>query len=99
MYIYNNACMKMKPYTPIDYEYLTKLSGLLALFTGRSEATISDKIVGHARLFSRLKDGRGCNAHTYQNVMDWFSGNWPADLEWPADVPRPDVPSKERKAS
>lgn len=91
--------MKNRSYTPVDYDYLTTLSEMLSQFTGRSEATISTKIVGQARLFSRLKAGRGCNAHTYQNVMDWFSANWPADLEWPADVPRPDLPSERKKVS
>ena len=88
----------MKSYTAIDYEYLTKKSGFLAQFTDRSEATISDKIVGHVRLFLRLKDGGGCTAQTYQNVMDWFFENWPADREWPAVVPRPDISFQERRA-
>tara|TARA_R110002124_G_scaffold122845_8_gene281494 strand:- start:117 stop:416 length:300 start_codon:yes stop_codon:yes gene_type:complete len=99
MYIYNIGVMTKQPYTPIDYQYLTQLADLLARFSGRSEATISQKIVGHARLFSRLNSGSGCNAHTYQNAMNWFSEHWPADLEWPADIPRPDVSRNERKAS
>ena len=91
--------MSTQSYTPISYHYLISLAEMLSQFTGRSEATISTKIVGQARLFARLRSGHGCNAHTYQNVMEWFSENWPADLEWPADIPRPDPVASERKAS
>jgi hypothetical protein len=91
--------MKKKTYTPIDYGYLIQLGARLAQFRARSEATVSQWIVGHARLFSRLKAGRGCNAHTYQDAMDWFSQNWPADLEWPTDIPRPEQSSIARKVS
>ena len=27
----------------------------------------------------------------YRWVLAWFWDNWPEDLAWPADVPRPDV--------
>ncbi len=55
----------------------------------RSEATLSNRIVGHARLFSRLRAHKGCTLETAHTVHVWFSDNWPADLAWPRDIPRP----------
>lgn len=73
----------------IDYGHLILLAENLAQHLQRSEATISTKIVGHARLFSRLRQGAGCNAHTYRDALQWLHDNWPADLEWPASIPFP----------
>jgi hypothetical protein len=68
---------------------LTQLAETLSAHSGRSEATISNKAAGNATLFERLRTGKGCNIRTAQKVLDWFSDNWPVDLQWPADVPRP----------
>lgn len=27
----------------------------------------------------------------FQEIHMWFHENWPDDLEWPADIPRPQV--------
>ncbi|MEP4986287.1 MAG: hypothetical protein ABJV68_01095 [Paracoccaceae bacterium] len=50
---------------------------------------MSNKAAGNATLFERLRGGKGCTIQTAQRAMVWFSENWPADLEWPADIPRP----------
>ena len=96
-----NICISMHmstlAYIPIDYDHLICLSAQMADHVDRSEATLSTWCVGHARLFSRLRDGKGCNAHTYRDALEWFSDNWPEDLTWPADVPRPDPTQKARK--
>lgn len=65
------------------------LAATLADHTGRSEATLSNKAAGNATLFERLRDGKGCNILTAEKVLEWFAANWPADLEWPRDIPRP----------
>lgn len=75
--------------THIDYAHLTRLAGIMAQHVGLSEATISTKIVGHARLFSRLRSGAGCTAYTYRDALVWFFDNWPLDLEWPVEIPVP----------
>lgn len=50
--------------------------------------------------FRRMKEeDAGCTLRTYEKLVLWFSTNWPADLEWPEDVPRPDVDDKMRRAS
>ena len=65
---------------------------------GRSEATISNHAVGHARLFSRVRGGKGLVPNTYDRAIQWFSDNWPADLPWPADIPRPACTKQEDAA-
>lgn len=73
----------------MQLNHLTILAEAFAKHTDRSEATVSNLVVSHARLFKRLRDGKGCSVATYNNVMAWFSKNWPEDLEWPSDIPRP----------
>ncbi|PKP85846.1 MAG: hypothetical protein CVT80_00480 [Alphaproteobacteria bacterium HGW-Alphaproteobacteria-2] len=68
---------------------LIVLASRYAEQVGRSEATVSNWIVGHARLFERLRGGKGTTIRTYHRVLQWFSDHWPADLPWPSGIPRP----------
>lgn len=77
-------------------EQLIRLAGAMAAHIDRSEQTLSNKIVGHARLFSRLRANLGCTIETAHKAHVWFSENWPADLAWPRDIPRP---SKSKEAA
>lgn len=73
----------------MEYTHLITLAETLARHTGRAEATIANKAVGYARFFARLREGKGCAVHTANKAAGWFSENWPADLPWPEDIPRP----------
>ena len=86
-----NRCM--------DTSTLINLAETYVAHAGGSEATISNKITTNARLFERLRAKKGCTVSTFGTALNWFSKNWPADLEWPADIPRPDVSCDARKAS
>lgn len=35
------------------------------------------------------RGGRTFTAKKYDEVVEWFAGNWPPDAEWPAQVPFP----------
>lgn len=70
-------------------EQLITLAGAMATHVGRSEQTLSNHIVGHARLFQRLRANKSCTLETAHTAGTWFSDNWPADLDWPRDIPRP----------
>lgn len=48
--------------------------------------------------FERLRVGGGCTLKTAARVMQWFSDNWPDDLPWPADIPRPPKSKKKDAA-
>ena len=52
--------------------------------------------VGHlaanrGSFFVDLKEGRRhCQTDTYSRVLQWFSDQWPDELAWPAEAPRPE---------
>lgn len=75
--------------TMITAEQMIALADAYGQHTNRADATLSNKIVGHARLFSRLRRGFGCTLESAKRAHIWFSANWPADLEWPPSIPRP----------
>jgi hypothetical protein len=79
-------------------EYLLTLATAYCRHVDRSEATVSNQITTHARLFKRLRAGHGCNVTTYNTAIIWFSSNWPADLEWPEGIERPTL-SKRKGAA
>jgi hypothetical protein len=81
-------------------QHLIQLASALAAHLDRSEQTLSKWIVGHGRLFQRLRAGQGCNLSTAESVLAWFDKNWPADLAWPADIERPSARrSRKRRAA
>lgn len=80
----------------MEPNHLTTLAAALSAHTKRAEATISNKAAGNAVLFARLRRGEGCTLKTAKRVLGWFDENWPADLAWPENVPRP---SKDQRAA
>ncbi|MEM1077420.1 MAG: hypothetical protein AAGI09_02735 [Pseudomonadota bacterium] len=73
-----------------------KLADVFLAHLGRgSDATISNKAVGHARHFKRLRHGKGCTLRNALRVVDWFDKNWPEDLAWPEGIDRPSSKSKD----
>ena len=73
----------------MEYKTLIRLVETMAAFINRSEATLSNNIVGHARFFQRLRGGKGCSVKSFNIVLEWFDANWPDDLDWPEDIERP----------
>ncbi|WP_425091970.1 hypothetical protein [Tropicimonas sp. S265A] len=82
----------------MHYSDQIKLAETYVAHMGGSTATISNKIVGHARHFKRLKEGGGCTLTNAKKVTDWFDANWPADLEWPEGIQRPSAKKVEDAA-
>jgi hypothetical protein len=74
------------------YDALTSLATTYAAHIERSSFTVANRVGVHPKLFQRLQAGGGCRVDTYLAVMDWFAENWPSDLEWPEEVPRPTQP-------
>jgi hypothetical protein len=35
------------------------------------------------------KPGVSCTVRKAHSVIQWFATNWPSDLDWPSDIPRP----------
>jgi hypothetical protein len=52
--------------------------------------TLGRKAANDSPFFTRLKDNRtSFTARKYDEIIQWFSDHWPADLEWPQGVLRP----------
>lgn len=48
------------------------------------------RIMKKGDFFRRLNRGGDCQTATANKAMSWFSNNWPADLDWPKDIVRPE---------
>lgn len=52
--------------------------------------TVGRLAAGDWRFFERVEDGeKSFTARKYDEVMGWFSKNWPDQVDWPSDVIRP----------
>lgn len=79
----------------MEPKHLSTLAGIYARHIDRSLFTVAARVGVHNKAFVHQRDGLGCHVDTYRRAMDWFSTNWPADLEWPPQVPRPAKSKKE----
>ena len=59
-----------------------------------SPASAARYAYGSGDFYSRLVAGCDITSRRATRVIQWFSDNWPVDLDWPADIPRPD-PAKD----
>ena len=75
---------------------LITLADLLAAHQCVTHFAVSMRALGKGDFFKKLKDGGDCRTATASRVMSFFSDNWPADLAWPRDIPRP---SKSKEAA
>lgn len=71
------------------HTHLIDLSEAFAGHLNLSHWRVSFLARGDGQFFKRLREGRGCTIKTAAMLFQWFSDNWPTDLEWPRDVPRP----------
>lgn len=52
-------------------------------------STVGRMAANDGSFFSRIATGRSFTARKYDEIIQWFSDNWPVDAVWPADVRRP----------
>lgn len=74
---------------------LVTLADTLAAHENVTHWAISMRITKKGDLFANFKKGGDCRSRTADRVLQWFDENWPEDLEWPSDIPRP---SKQKAA-
>jgi hypothetical protein len=52
--------------------------------------TLGRMAANDSPFFTRLADARtSFTARKYDEIIQWFSDHWPADLDWPEGVARP----------
>jgi len=56
-----------------------------------ARATVSTLALNDGRTFDRVASGGSITIRNYEKSMRWLSANWPADVAWPAGVPRPET--------
>jgi hypothetical protein len=75
---------------------LVTLAEALAAHQGVTHFAVSMRAMGKGDFFKRLmRPGADCRTQTATRLTQWFGENWPADLEWPRDIPRPPKSKKE----
>lgn len=77
-------------------EQIIKLGAYLAAHECVTHWAISTRICGKGDFLSKLMKGGDLKTRTADRAFQWFSDHWPADLEWPSDVPRPSPTHKVR---
>ncbi|GGD43140.1 hypothetical protein [Aureimonas glaciei] len=56
--------------------------------TKRKTSTVAQAAAGDWRFFDKIEGGN-FTLRKFDDVMAWFSMNWPDDLAWPENVKRP----------
>lgn len=73
----------------MDKQQLIRLAESYASHCGLTLSTVSTYAANDGKWLIGLKGQTSCTLRKASTVMLWFAQNWPADLEWPSDVPRP----------
>ena len=68
---------------------IVRLAEILAARRGRSPRTVCRWATGDGALYGRLAGGSDVAWRRGWRILRWFSDEWPADLHWPTDIPRP----------
>lgn len=73
-----------------DIQMIAELATTLAAHRNWSINTVSLRAAKKGTYLADLVAGRvGMTLARRDRIMLWFAENWAADLEWPADIPRP----------
>ena len=83
----------------ISVEKLIDLIDLKARRSGLSPHSVGRYAGGSGDFYARLVAGHDITTRRAERVAQWLSDHWPADLEWPADIPRLEPnPDREKAA-
>lgn len=74
----------------MSMQHLFRIIDLYRDKSGLSEGTISTRVFNHGARIEQMRKGSSPRISTLDAALGWFSTHWPADLDWPADIPRPD---------
>jgi hypothetical protein len=69
--------------------HLFKLAERFCASRRMEEATVGRLCAADGRFFLRLRAGKTFTIKKFDEVVRWFSENWPDGAEWPAEIARP----------
>lgn len=78
-----------------DAEVIAQLAQAFIAHTGLAESTVSTKALNDGKRLKIYREGTATGRTAFITpdrfavALGWFDRNWPSDLEWPADIPRP----------
>lgn len=73
---------------------LIELAEAYAAHVGITHWAVSMRIFKKGDFFGKLMKGSDCRTRTAVRANQWLSDNWPSDLAWPGNIPRP-TPTEE----
>lgn len=73
----------------MNKQQLLKLANTYASHTALALSTVSTYAADAGGFFKGLEGSASCTLRKMDRVVRWFDKNWPEDLEWPHDIPRP----------
>ena len=76
-------------YTAMRCEHIVQLVHSYGVAVGLTPRTVSTYAAGSGDFCDRLERGHDITTRRAARVVQWLSDRWPADLDWPADIPRP----------
>jgi len=76
-------------------ETILRLADVYAAHLGLSHWRVAFLLRGDGTFLKKLRAGSTCTVKTAEAALNWFSTHWPADLEWPLEIPRPSVQKRE----
>lgn len=78
---------------------LRAVANAFAEANGCALSTVSRRCRNDSGFFHRLADpSKSFTARTFDEVMQWFSTNWPDGSEWPGVIARPPVSATSNEA-
>lgn len=87
-------------------DHLCQLADAYVRHLNLKLSTVSTYAANDGKWLANIrKPNVSCTLRKAGSVVQWFSTNWPTDLDWPADIPRPapgakaPAPRKHRKAA
>lgn len=73
----------------MNTEAIVQIADIYAAHAGLRRSTVSTYAANDGKLLDRLNAGSSCTLRRADQLLTWFSERWPADLEWPRNIPRP----------
>ena len=77
----------------ISPEHIVRLARLYSDATGASITSVSSRVFDDGKKLSAMIDNNAdLTLRRAAKALEWFSENWPAGVDWPAEIQRPNQP-------